>query len=73
MHFTTHRARITGPVSYRVGKGRMHNIPIGPCLVECVDGRSIDIIWGVRGQSFAALPIEEIEVAQDLGHLVLLD
>jgi hypothetical protein len=36
-------------------------------------GRSIDIIWGARGQSSVALPVEEIKAAQDQGHLVLLD
>ena len=52
---------------------RRQNIPIGPCLVESLGGRSIDIIWGARGQSSVALPAEEIEAAQDHGHLVLLD
>ncbi len=73
MDITTHRARIVGPVSYRAGTGRRQNIPIGPCLVERLGGRSIDIVWGSRGQSSVALPIEEIEAAQDQGHLVLLD
>lgn len=73
MDITTHRARIVGPVSYRAGTGRRQNIPIGPCLVESLGGRSIDIIWGSRGQSSVALPVEEIEAAQDQGHLVLLD
>jgi hypothetical protein len=73
MPITTHRARIVGPVSYRAGSGRRQNIPIGPCVVECLGGRSIDIIWGARGQSSVALPVEEIEAAQDHGHLVLLD
>jgi len=73
MGITTHRARITGPVSYLAGSGRKHTIPIGPCLVESVGGRSIDIIWGTRGQSSVALPLEEIEAARDDGHLVLLD
>jgi len=73
MDITTHHARITGPVSYRAGTGRKQNIPIGPCLVEGIGGRSIDIIWGTRGQSSVALPVEEIEAAQDDGHLVLLD
>jgi len=73
MNITTHSARITGPVSYRAGSGRKQNIPIGPCLVEGIGGRSIDIIWGTRGQSSVALPVEEIEAAQDQGHLVLLD
>jgi hypothetical protein len=73
MDITTHQARITGPVPYRAGTGRMQNIPIGPCLVESLGGRSIDIVWGARGQSSVALPVEEIKAAQDLGHLVLLD
>jgi hypothetical protein len=73
MDITTHWARITGPISYLSDGGQRQNIPIGPCLVEGLGGRSIDIIWGARGQSSAALPIEEIEAAQDHGHLVLLD
>jgi hypothetical protein len=73
MDITTHRARITGPVAYLSGNGRKQNIPIGPCLVEILGGQSIDIIWGTRGQSSVALPIEAIEAAQDHGHLVLLD
>lgn len=73
MDITTHHARIIGPVSYHAGSGRKQHIPIGPCLVEKIGGRSIDIIWGARGQSSVALPIEAIEAAQDHGHLVLLD
>lgn len=73
MNMRTHRARITGPISYQTGSGRKQNIPIGPCLVESLGGQEIDIIWGTRGQSCVALPIEEIEAAQDHGHLVLLD
>lgn len=73
MDITTRRARIVGPVSYRAGSGRKQNIPIGPCLVEGIGGRSIDIVWGARGQSCVALPVEEIQAAQDKGHLVLLD
>jgi hypothetical protein len=73
MDITTHRARITGPVSYLSGSGRKQNIPIGPCLVESVGGPLIDIVWGARGQSCVALPVEEIEAAQGHGHLVLLD
>ena len=73
MDLETHRARITGPISYLAGSGRRLNIPKGPCLIECFGGRSIDIIWGARGQSSTALPVEEIEAAQEHGHLVLLD
>lgn len=73
MEIATHRARITGPVSYQSGSGRRQNIPIGPCLVESLGGRFVDIIWGARGQSSVALPVEEIEAARDHGHLVLID
>ncbi len=73
MDMTTHRARVTGPISYVGGAGRRQTIPIGPCLVEALGGRSIDIIWGARGQKSVALPVEEIEAAQDHGRLVLLD
>jgi hypothetical protein len=73
MDFVTHRARITGPVSYLAGSGRKQNIPIGPCMLESLGGRSIDIIWGKRGERSVALPAEEIKAAQEHGHLVLLD
>jgi hypothetical protein len=73
MDITTHRARIVGPVPYLSGAGRQQHIPMGPCMVESLGGRSIDIVWGALGQSCAALPIEEIEAAQAMGHLVLLD
>ncbi len=73
MELKTHRARITGPVTYVSGSGRRQNIPIGPCLVESLGTRCIDIVWGTRGQSSVALPREAIEAAQDQGHLVLLD
>jgi hypothetical protein len=42
-------------------------------MVESMDGALTDIIWGTRGQSSAALPSEEVQAAQDDGHLVLLD
>lgn len=73
MDITTHRARIVGPVAYLAGTGRKQNIPIGPCLVESLGGRSIDIVWGSRGQRSVALPVEEIEAAQERGNLLLLD
>jgi hypothetical protein len=73
MDMTTHHARITGPIPYRAGSGRKQHIPIGPCMVEGLGGRSIDIIWGSRGQSSVALSLAEIDAARDQGHLVLLD
>ena len=69
----TIRARITGPISYQVDQGRQRNIPIGPCLVESLGGPSIDVIWGERGQSSVALPVEEIRAARARGDLVVLD
>lgn len=73
MDITTHRARITAPVNYLSDSGRRQNIPIGPCLVERLSGHLIDVVWGARGQSSVALPVEEIEAARDSGRLVLLD
>jgi len=73
MDITTHRARIVSPVSYLAGSGRKQTIPVGPCLVEKVGEQSIDIVWGARGQSSAALSVEEVAMAQDHGHLILLD
>lgn len=69
MDTKTHCARITGPIAYLGGGGRKHHIPLGPCLVENMGERLVDVIWGAQGQSSAALPIEEIEAARHLGHL----
>ncbi|MDL2337005.1 MAG: hypothetical protein QFE16_04100 [Pseudomonadota bacterium] len=73
MTITTHSARITGPVPYRVEGGNRHHIPLGPCLIEQMDDQSIDIIWGASGQRSAVLPREEVEAAKKDGNLVLLD
>ena len=73
MALITRNARITGPVPYKAANGVQHHIPLGPCLVEQLDGRLIDIIWGASGQRSAALPLKEVEAAQDTGSLVLLD
>jgi hypothetical protein len=73
MTFTTHSARITGPVPYQGANGVEHHIPLGPCLLERLDDRLIDIIWGASGQRSAALPVEAVAAAQDTGNLVLLD
>jgi hypothetical protein len=73
MPHTTHCARITGPVAYVAISGKQRKIPLGPCLVEQGNGPLVDIIWGASGQNSAALPMEELETAEDSGHLVLLD
>jgi hypothetical protein len=70
---TTHSARITGPVTYVAAGGRQLKIPLGPCLVEQGDDHPVDIIWGAKGQNSVALPVAELESAEESGHLVLLD
>jgi hypothetical protein len=73
MAHTTHSGRITGPVHYSGEGGDDAVIPLGPCLVEQLDGRSVDIIWGESGDKTAALSFEALEAAEDNGHLVVLD
>ena len=70
---TTHNARITGPVPYATLDGKSRTIPVGPCLVEQMDARLVDIIWGRNGERSVALPLEQVEAAKDSGRLVLLD
>ena len=73
MAIILHTARITGPVTYLSATGRKVHIPLGPCMVESMDGPLTDIVWGSRGQSSVALPSETVQAAQQQGHLVLLD
>ncbi len=73
MAHTTHSGRITGPVHYSGEGGDDAVIPLGPCLVEQIDGRSVDIFWGESGDKSAALSFEALEAAEDKGHLVVLD
>ncbi|MEY2689649.1 MAG: hypothetical protein RL375_3848 [Pseudomonadota bacterium] len=73
MQFTTHSARITGPVAYLADGGKMHHIPLGPCLLERTGEGLIDVIWGAQGQSSAALPLTVVKSAHEEGHLLLLD
>lgn len=73
MAHTIHHARILGPVPYLSDSGKRGNIPLGPCLVEQIDGHLIDIIWGSSGQKSTELPLEELATAAQQGHLVVLD
>jgi hypothetical protein len=73
MAHTTHIGRITGPVHYSGEGGYDAVIPLGPCLVEQLDGRSVDIFWGENGDKTAALSFKALEAAEDHGHLVVLD
>lgn len=71
MAYTTHSGRITGPVSLFRGRGsrRSHSL----CLVEQVDGRSVDIFWSESGDKTAAMSFEALEAAEEDGPLILLD
>jgi hypothetical protein len=73
MAHATHTARVTGPIAYLSSGGKRATIPLGPCLVEEVDGEVVDIVWGPRGERSTVLPLEEFEAAEESGHLVLLD
>ncbi len=73
MAHTTHSGRITGPVHYFGEGGHDALIPLGPCLVEQLDGRSVDIFWGDSGDETAALSFEALEAAENNGSLVVLD
>lgn len=73
MAHTTHSGRITGPVHYLRAGGGDALIPLGPCMVEQLDGRSVDIFWGESSEKTAALTFEALEAAEDHGHLVVLD
>jgi hypothetical protein len=69
----THSARITGPVVYTSTGGKRATIPLGPCLVEEIDGEVVDIVWGPQGERSTVIPFHEFEAAEESGHLVLLD
>lgn len=73
MSHTTHSARVTGPIAYLSSGGRRANIPLGPCLVEELDGDRVDIVWGAHGERSTVVPVQVIEAAEESGHLVLLD
>ena len=73
MAHTTHSGRITGPVHYLGASGDEAVIPLGPCLVEQMDGRSVDIFWDESGDKTAALSCEALEDAEERGHLVVID
>jgi hypothetical protein len=74
MRTTTHRARITSPITHLCGSGRRQDIiPVGPCLVESIGERCVDVAWGAHGQRCATLPVEELVAAWNQGQLMLLD
>jgi hypothetical protein len=70
---TLHSARITGPVTYADAGGMTGKIPVGPCLLEYLDGQSVEVVWGNCGENCAHLARQEFQSAKDVGCLVMLD
>jgi hypothetical protein len=70
---STHTARVIGPITFIGSNGRKRTIPIGPCLLEELDGDRVDLVWGPAGDRSAVLPSVEAQRAEREGRLVLLD
>jgi hypothetical protein len=64
-------ARVAGPIRYASGNPRQE-LPRGPCLMERIDDRHVDIIWGESGEYSAEVLVSEIERAAVRGDLVLI-
>lgn len=73
MAHTTHSGRVTGPITYLAKSGAQAAIPFGPCVVEQLDGRLVDICWGESGEESASLSFEALEEAEAVGSLLILD
>ena len=69
----THTARVMGPITFVAPNGRKRTIPVGPCLIEELEGDRFDLVWGRAGEKSAVLPSSETERAAREGRLVLLD
>ena len=48
-------------------------MPLRPCLVDPLGGRSVDIFWGNSSDEIADLSFEAIQVAEDCGDFVVID
>lgn len=72
-HPSTHSARVTDPITFIAPNGRKRTIPVGPCLVEELEGDLVDLVWGPAGERSAVLPTTAAEQAERDGKLVLLD
>ena len=70
---STHSARVIDPITFVAPNGRTRTIPVGPCLIEELEGDLIDLVWGPAGEKSAVLPTTEAERAEREGRLVLLD
>jgi hypothetical protein len=73
MSVVTHTARIVDPIAYTDARGQRSAIPIGPCLVEELEAKSLEVFWGASGEQSALLPADEVEQAEASGKLLLLD
>ena len=67
-----HHARIAGSIQYQAG-GASQEMPRGPCLLERIDDRHVDFIWGGSGEHSATVLIADARRAADQGDLVLLE
>ena len=48
-------------------------MPLRPCLVDPLGGRSVDIFWGNSSDEIADLSFEAIQVAEDCDDFVVID
>ncbi len=70
----THSARVIDPIEFVAPNGRRkRRIPVGPCLVEELEGDLVDLVWGPTGERSVVLPSTEAERAERDGKLVMLD
>jgi hypothetical protein len=69
----THSARVTGPLRIVAHDGHPRTIPVGPCLIEELDGDLVDLVWGRAGEKSVVVPTVEVESAEREGKLVMLD
>ena len=73
MEPTLRSGRIVGPIPYIKSGGKRANIPLGPCLIEPIDERQVDIIWGTSGQHSTSLSMQDLEAETSTGCVVFLD
>lgn len=73
MIVTTHRGRVTSPLTFLKANGKEGTIPLGPCFVEEDEEGSVAVFWGESGEQAAVLSSQEANGAANEGALVLLD
>jgi hypothetical protein len=73
MDHLTYAARIVGPITFTDAFGAQASVPAGPCLIEHMNGKLFDVVWGRSGQKSARLTIDELETAVASGDVVLVD